>query len=196
MKCDRLLPLSYFMDGKGDRAFYEIPSLSVGFSRSWHYAVWWTIVFAVIWLTITFVFQVIYFLSLFFNCFILCFFFLKQTAVRFHQSAVRLRQSAVRLRQSRESDPSPPKVGKQLSVLWVTVVEHIFQSSWVYLCWFDLLTSDQLSYLAKARALSEFVLQAGLFRFYWLGILINNYIALLILVASMTWHFFNGALSY
>lgn len=176
------------MNGKGDRGFYEIPSLSLAFSRSWHYAVWWTIVFAVIWLTIKFALQVIYYLLLVFNSFILCFVFLKQTAVR-------LRQSPVRLRQSRESDPSRPKVGKQLSVLWVTVVEHIFQSSWVYLCWFDLLTSDQLSYVAKARALSEFVLQAGLFRFYWLGILINNYIALLRLVASMTWHFFDRGLS-
>ncbi len=124
-------------------------------------------------MTIKLVIQVIYYLSLFFDSFILCFVFLKQTAVRLRQSAVRLRQSPVRLRQSvvqlrqsRESDLSPPKVGKQLSVLWVTVVEHIFQSSWVYLCWFDLLTSNQLSYLAKARALSEFLLQAGLFRFY------------------------------
>ncbi|MGB3263733.1 MAG: hypothetical protein WBA89_07220 [Microcoleus sp.] len=34
VKCDRPLPFSYFLDEKGDRAFYEIPSLSVTYSRS------------------------------------------------------------------------------------------------------------------------------------------------------------------
>ena len=27
VKCDRPLPLSYFLDGKGDRTFYQLPSL-------------------------------------------------------------------------------------------------------------------------------------------------------------------------
>ncbi|MEG3939369.1 hypothetical protein QT995_14560 [Microcoleus sp. S36b_A3] len=27
VKCDRPLPLSYFMNGKGDRTFYQIPNL-------------------------------------------------------------------------------------------------------------------------------------------------------------------------
>ncbi|MEG4441435.1 hypothetical protein QUB47_17385 [Microcoleus sp. AT9_B5] len=27
VKCDRPLPLSYFLDGKRDRTFYQIPSL-------------------------------------------------------------------------------------------------------------------------------------------------------------------------
>ncbi|MEG4453486.1 hypothetical protein [Microcoleus sp. N9_A1] len=34
VKCDRPLPLSYFLDGKGDRAFYDISSLSAAYSRS------------------------------------------------------------------------------------------------------------------------------------------------------------------
>jgi hypothetical protein len=33
VKCDRPLPLSYFLDGKGDRTFYQIPSLGAD-SRS------------------------------------------------------------------------------------------------------------------------------------------------------------------